>query len=101
MAISSISLISCFLDVLKRYFLNYSEEVPLAPVIAASLFYMFHMHCISLVRSLHCRTFSASFLITFLSPEIAPPINIHAGDRGSTVVKVTGSIPEGVIGIFD
>jgi hypothetical protein len=29
------------------------------------------------VRSLHFNTFSASFLITFLSPEIATSINMH------------------------
>jgi len=29
------------------------------------------MRCISIVRSLYFKTFSASFLITFLSPEIA------------------------------
>ena len=37
----------------------------------------FHMPCISIVRSLDFRIFSASFLITFLSPEIATSINIH------------------------
>ena len=35
------------------------------------------MRCISIVRSFYFRIFSASFLITFLSPEIATPINIH------------------------
>jgi len=64
--------------VLLRYFLNDFEEVPLAPVIADITFaYRFYMHCNSFVRSLHFRTFSASFLIKFLSPEIAPFINIH------------------------
>ena len=41
------------------------------------LFFTFYMHCISIVRSLYFRIFSASFLITFLSPEIAASINIH------------------------
>jgi hypothetical protein len=32
------------------------------------------MRCISIVRSLYFKIFSASFLITFLSPEIATSI---------------------------
>jgi hypothetical protein len=35
------------------------------------------MCCISIVRSLYFRIFSASFLITFLSSEIATSIYIH------------------------
>jgi len=35
------------------------------------------MRCISTVRSLYFRIFWASFLITFLSPEIATSINLH------------------------
>jgi hypothetical protein len=35
------------------------------------------MRCISVVMSLYFRIFSASFLITFLSPQIAKPINIQ------------------------
>jgi hypothetical protein len=35
------------------------------------------MRCISVVRSLYFKNFSASFLITFLSPEIATSINVH------------------------
>jgi hypothetical protein len=34
------------------------------------------MRCISIVRSLYFKIFSASFLITFLSPEIATAIII-------------------------
>ena len=41
-------------------------------------FFTFHMHCISVVRSLYFRIFSSSFLIAFQSPEIAPSININA-----------------------
>jgi hypothetical protein len=36
------------------------------------------MRCISIVRSLYFRVFSASFLITFLSHEIAMSIDIRA-----------------------
>jgi hypothetical protein len=35
------------------------------------------MRSISIVRSLYFRIFSTSFLITFLSPEIATAINMH------------------------
>jgi hypothetical protein len=35
------------------------------------------MRCTSIVRSLYFRIFSASFLITFLSHEIATSVNIH------------------------
>jgi hypothetical protein len=35
------------------------------------------MRCISIARSLYFKIFSASFLITFLSPEIATSINMH------------------------
>jgi len=51
---------------------------PSRPVITGITFFLtFHMRCISIVRSLYFN-FSASFLITFLSPEIAASINIHA-----------------------
>jgi hypothetical protein len=60
------------------YFLNDFRIVPVATVITGiTLVFIFHMHCIYIVRSLYFRIFSASFLITFLSPEIATPINIH------------------------
>ena len=73
MAVFRCSFISCFLGVLLRYFLKDFEEVPLAPVIADISFdYRFHMRRVSAVRSLHSRTFSASFLVTFLSLEIVP-----------------------------
>ena len=52
--------------------------VPVATIITGITFvFTFHMHCISIVRSLYFRVFSASFLITFLSPKIATSINIH------------------------
>jgi len=52
--------------------------VQVAPIITGITFiFTFHMRCISSVRSLYFRIFSASFLITFLSPEIATSINIH------------------------
>ena len=71
-------LTSCFPDMLLTYFRNVFEIVPIAPIITGITFvFAFHMRCISIVRSLYFRIFSASFLITFLSPEIATSINIH------------------------
>jgi len=52
--------------------------VPVAPIITGITFvFTFYRRCIPTVRSLYFRIFSASFLITFLSPEIATYINIH------------------------
>ena len=63
---------------LLTFFLNGYEIVPVAPIITGITFvFTFHMRCISIVRSLYFRIFSASFLITFLSPEIATSINTH------------------------
>ena len=58
------------------YFLNDFEIVPVASIITGITFvFTFHMRCISVVSSLYF-IFSASFLITFLSSEIATSINI-------------------------
>ena len=75
MAVFRSSLTSWFPGMLLTYFLNEFEIVPVAPIITGITFvFTFHMHCISIVRSLYFRIFSASFLITFLSPEIATSI---------------------------
>jgi len=47
--------------------------VPVAPVFA----FTFDVRCISIMRSLHFKIFSASFVITFLSPGIATCIDMH------------------------
>ena len=61
------SLTSCFPGMLLTYFLNNFEIVPVAPIITGITFvFTFHMRCISIVRSLYFRIFSASFLIKFL-----------------------------------
>jgi hypothetical protein len=53
------------------YFLNDLEMVPVAPIITGvTLAFTFHMRCISIVRSLYFKIFSAYFLMTFLSPGI-------------------------------
>ena len=71
------SLISCFPCMLLRYFLNDYEMVPVAAIITGIAFvFTFHMHCICIVRSLYMRILSASFFITFLSPEIATSLNM-------------------------
>ena len=63
---------------LLTYFLNDFEMVPVAPIVTGITFvFTFHMLCISIVRSLYFRILWASFLITFLSPEIATSINMH------------------------
>ena len=72
------SLISCFPGMLLRYYLGDFEMVPVAPIIdGITLAFTFHMRWISIMRSLHFKVISASFLITFLSPGIATPINMH------------------------
>jgi hypothetical protein len=77
-AVFSSSLTLWFYGMLLTYFLNDFEMVPVAPVITGITFVLtFHMRCISIVRSLYFRIFSASYLITFLSPEIATSINIY------------------------
>ena len=66
MAVSCSSLTSCFPGMLLAYFLNDFEIVPVAPIITGITFvFTFHVRCISIVRSLYFRTFSASFLITY------------------------------------
>ena len=78
MSVFCSSLTSWFPGMLFTYFLNDFGIVPVAPIITDITFvFTFHMRCISIVRSLYFRNFSASFLITFLSPEIATSINIH------------------------
>src|SRR5215469_9417787 len=78
MAVFRSSLTSWFPGVLLTYFLNDFEMVPVAPITTGiTLAFTFYMRCISIVRSLYFKIFSASSLITFLSLEIAPSINVH------------------------
>jgi len=56
------SLTSCFPGMLLTYFQNDFEIVPFAPIITGMNFvFAFHMRCISIVRSLYFRIFSAYF----------------------------------------
>jgi len=67
-----------FPGMLLTYFLNDFEIVPVAPIITGITFvFAFHMHCISILRSLYFRIFLAYFLITFRSPEFAASKNMH------------------------
>jgi len=62
MAVFYSSLTSCCPGMLLTYFLNDFEIVPVAHIIIGITFvFTFHMRCISIVRSLYFRTFSASF----------------------------------------
>ena len=56
------SLTSWFPGMLLTYFLNDFEIVPVVPIITGITFvFTFHMRCISIVRYLYFRIFSASF----------------------------------------
>ena len=78
MAVFCTSLTSWFPGMSLTYFLNDLEMVPVAPITTGiTLVFTFHMRCISIARSLYFKIFSASFLITFLSPEITTSINMH------------------------
>jgi len=78
MAVLCISLSSCFLGMLLVHFLNDFEMVQVARIInGMTSVFTFHMHCISIVRSLYFRIFSASFLNTFLHPHTATSVNMH------------------------
>ena len=73
----AVSLILCFPAMLFKYCLSDFEMVPVTPIITGITFsFTFHMGWISIMRSLYFKIFSASFLITFLSPGTATSINI-------------------------
>ena len=62
MAVCCSSFTSCFPGMLLTYFLNDYETVPVAPIITGIAFvFTFYIRCISVVRSLYFRIFSASF----------------------------------------
>ena len=92
MAVFCSSLTSWFPGMSLTYFLNVFEIVLVASVITGITFvFTFHMRCISIVSSLYFRIFSASFLITFLSPEIATSINIHVPFSLSWIIMLLHS----------
>jgi hypothetical protein len=67
---------SCFPGILFRYSLNNFAMVPAVPVITGIIYVItFHMRCTSVVRFLCFEIFSAYFLITLLSLDIAMSFN--------------------------
>ena len=100
MAVFCCSMTSCFPGMLLTYFLNNFEIVPVAPIITGITFvFTFHMLCISIVRSLYFIIFSASFLITFLSPEIATSIIIRVPFSSSRII-MSGLLLGIVLSVF-
>ena len=78
MAVFCSSRTSWLPGMLPTYFLNDFEMVPVAPLITCiSVVFTFHIRWISIIRSLYFKIFSASFLITLLSPEMATSISMH------------------------
>jgi len=87
MAVVCSSLILCFLNTSLRHSLNEFEVVPVAPVVTGITYSCkFHMCSIYIVRYLYFIIFSAYFLNTFLSSEIATSINIHVSFSLSWIV---------------
>ena len=71
-------LISCFPGMLLSYCLSDFVMVPVAPIITGITFaFTIHISWIYIMRSLYFKIFSASFLITFLSPGTAASITMH------------------------
>jgi len=70
------------------YFLNDFVMVPAAPSITDSAFiFTFYMRCIFIVESWYFRIFWASFLNTFLTPNIATFINMHVPFSLPRIIK--------------
>jgi hypothetical protein len=72
------SLVLYSLIMFLSYFMNDFEMVLVAPVVIdITPVFIFHICCISHVSYSCFKIFSDSFLIKFLSPEIATALNIH------------------------
>ena len=72
---------------LLRYFLDDFEIVSVAYVNPGITFaFIFHVRCISIVRSTYLSIFSGSFFITFLYDEIATSSNIYVHFRLSQIM---------------
>ena len=89
MAVFRSSLTSCFPGMLIRYCLSDSEMLAVVFVNTTGITFAFtfHMCWIYIMRSLYFKIFSAAFLKTYLSPEIATSINIHVPFLLSLVMK--------------
>jgi hypothetical protein len=78
MAVLASSVVLCFSNMLLRYVLNDFGMVRAAPVVTGITFvFTFHMCYFSTEQFLYFRISLASFLILFLSSEIAAAININ------------------------
>ena len=65
------------------YFMNDFGMVPVASVITGiSFVFTFHKGSVAIIRSLYVTIFSASLLITFLSPEAAASIKFPFNHHG-------------------
>jgi len=85
---------SCFPNMLLRYFLNHFEIAPVVRIITGTISgFKFHVHCIFVPRSLYeyFKPFAAAVLITFLSPEIAVFVNRHVALSQSRIMT-SGSL---------
>ena len=56
------------------------------------------MPCMSVVRFLCCKIFSASFLITFVCPEIAASVNVHVAFPLSWIVMSEFIVADDYVG---
>lgn len=65
------ALVSCFPDMMFRYFLNDFDMVQLSLLLLVSLLFLYSIYVVLLLlRSLGPKSFLTSLLITFLYPEI-------------------------------
>jgi len=82
------SLILCFPGMLLRYCRSDFERVPVAHIIIGITFdFTVHIHWLPTTRSLYLTTFSAYFLVKFLSPELATSIKMHIPLLLSRIMK--------------
>jgi hypothetical protein len=76
MAVFFNSLISCFPDMMLRYYLSYFDMVPVAPIFTGITFaFLINMRKISIISSFYFNLFLTTFLLTILSSEIATFLN--------------------------
>jgi len=89
MAVYCSCLTSCFPGVLFRQLLNDLEMALVEPIVSdITSVFTFHIRCVSVASPLFLKVFWASFLITFLSPEIELPIVRHVPFSLSRIVDV-------------
>jgi len=89
MAVFCSSLTSWFPGMLFTYFLNDFEIVPVAPIITGIVFvFTFLMRCISIVRSLYFRIFSAFLIhLLLLISVVSLATMLRAGRSGVRIPK--------------